>query len=145
MAGYPKMFQIFVTKQVSGWCGLNSKCSLWDTSINYICPNCGMVCKTSKHMTRCQDKGRVTLFRESVQEVITCLKNVNADPSLIDIIESYLLGQGTISMESCIPHCSQFLLMSHSQDRLGWDCFVEVRISILLLECICPFLHQWSP
>jgi hypothetical protein len=25
MAGYPKTFQIFVTKQVSGWCCCNSK------------------------------------------------------------------------------------------------------------------------
>ncbi len=51
MAGYQKMFRIFFTKQVLGWCGLNSKCSLWDTSISNICPNCSMVCKTSKHMT----------------------------------------------------------------------------------------------
>ncbi len=90
-------------------------------------------------------RGWVTLFRKSVQEVITCLKIANADPSLIDIVESYLLGQGTISMESCIPHCSQFLLMSQSQDRLDWDYFVKGGISILLLECIHPFLHQWLP
>jgi hypothetical protein len=51
MAGYPKMFQIFVTKQVLGWCSLNSKRSLWDTFMITICPICSMVCKTSKHMT----------------------------------------------------------------------------------------------
>ena len=27
MAGYPKTFRTFVTKQVSGWCGCNSKIS----------------------------------------------------------------------------------------------------------------------
>jgi hypothetical protein len=73
MASYPKMFQIFVTKQVSGWCGSNSKRSLCDTSINNICPDWGMVCKTSKHMTQCQDEGQVTLFRESVQCENSCV------------------------------------------------------------------------
>jgi hypothetical protein len=51
MSTYPKMFRIFVAKQVSGWCGSNSKRSLWDTSINNICPNCGMQNEYSKHMT----------------------------------------------------------------------------------------------
>jgi hypothetical protein len=30
MAGYPKKFRTFVTKQVSGWCRCNSKLSLWE-------------------------------------------------------------------------------------------------------------------
>ncbi len=51
MSTYPKMFLIFVAKQVSGWCGSNIKRLLWDTSINNICPNCGMQNESSKHMT----------------------------------------------------------------------------------------------
>jgi hypothetical protein len=62
MASYPKMFYIFVTKQVSGWCGSNNKQSLWDTSISNVCPNCGLSRDTSKHLTRCSDEGHVTLF-----------------------------------------------------------------------------------
>jgi hypothetical protein len=51
MDSYPKMFRIFVAKQVSGWCGSNNKRSLWDSNIANICPNCGMTNETSKHMT----------------------------------------------------------------------------------------------
>jgi hypothetical protein len=29
MAGYPKTFRTFITKQVSGWCRCNSKLLLW--------------------------------------------------------------------------------------------------------------------
>jgi hypothetical protein len=64
MASYPKMFQIFISKQVSGWCGSNSKLSLWDSNVDNTCPNCGMVNETSKHMTRCTHEGRVTLLHE---------------------------------------------------------------------------------
>jgi hypothetical protein len=39
MQNYPKIFCIFVSKQVSGWCGSNSKISLWDSSISNTCPN----------------------------------------------------------------------------------------------------------
>ena len=51
MASYPKMFRVFISKQVSGWCGSNSKQSLWDTTISNMCPNCGSARKTSKHLT----------------------------------------------------------------------------------------------
>ena len=48
-------------------------------------------------------------------------------------------------MESCIPQNSQYLLMLQSQDCLGWDCFVEGHITVLLLECIHPLFLQWTP
>jgi hypothetical protein len=120
MASYPKMFRLFITKEVSGWCGLNSEHSLWDTSISSIFPNCSYIRETSKHLTHGTHEGRVTLFRKSTKEVITCLKNANMDPILTDIIESsYLLGQGTVTMESCVPPNSGYILMSQSQDWLG--------------------------
>jgi hypothetical protein len=31
--GYPKPFRTFITKQVSGWCGCNSKLSLWEDNM----------------------------------------------------------------------------------------------------------------
>ncbi len=145
MSSYPKMFCIFVSKQVSGWCGPNSKRSLWDTSINNICPNCEKINETSKHLTRCFHEGCITLFRESTHNIVTCLDSAHTDPDLIAIIESYLLGQGSLTMESCtLPH-SLYLRMSQSQDCLGCNSFVDGCISILLLDSIRPFLHQWSP
>ncbi len=51
-----------------------------------------MINKTSKHMTRCTHEGQVTLLRESIQEVMECLKQANAEPDLITMIEEYLLA-----------------------------------------------------
>ncbi len=95
IASYPQMFRIFISKQVSGWCGSNSKLSLWDSNVDNICPNCGIINETSKHMTRCTHDSRVTLFRESVEEVTECLEEANAEPVLITMIEEYLLAQGS--------------------------------------------------
>ncbi len=125
IASYPKMFQIFISKQVSGWCGSNSKLLLWDSNVNNICPNCGIINETTKHMTRCTHEGWVTLFRESVQEVTECLEEANTEPVLITMIEEYLLAQGSQTMESCITTGRQYILLAQTQDLLGWDCFME--------------------
>ena len=107
MDSYPKMFRIFVAKQVPGWCGSNNKRSLWDSNIANICPNCGMTNETSKHMTQCKDPGRITLLHELITEVITCLEEAHIDPDLVTIIETYLLGQASITMESCLSISTQ--------------------------------------
>ncbi len=101
MDSYPKMFRIFIAKQVSGWCGTNSKRSLWDTCINNICLNCGMINKTSKHMIRCKDHGHIALLQETIDEVLSNLEKANAAILLIEIVEMYLLSQGLQTMESC--------------------------------------------
>ncbi len=145
MKSVPKTYRIFVTKQVSGWCGTNSKVSLWDSTITNTCPNCGTVKETSKHVTRCQHVGRVQIFRESMSDVISHLESANLDPDLVSIYESYLMGQGSISMTSCNPRNSQFLSLTEAHDSLGWDCFIEGRIPILLITTAERYLHEWNP
>ncbi len=46
MAIYPKIFHSFIIKQVSGWCGCNSKLSLWEENVSNEYPQCG--CKNKK-------------------------------------------------------------------------------------------------
>jgi hypothetical protein len=145
IGSYPKMFRIFVTKQVSGWYGSNSKQSLWDTSINNVCPNCGLSRDTLKHLAQCSDKGHVTPFRESIKDVICCLERANIDVLLITIIKDYIIHQGLVTMESCTPPGIKFTALARVQNWLGWDYFVEGRIPTLLIETVQPFLHDLSP
>jgi hypothetical protein len=144
MSSFPKMYRIFVTKQVLGWCGTNSKLSLWDTSITNSCPNCGVANETSKHVTRCQHVGHVKLFCKSMSDVILHLEYANLDPKLVTLYESYLLGQGSVLMASCNPHNSRFLTLSEAYNLLGWDCFVEGQTPILLITTVQKYLHEWN-
>jgi hypothetical protein len=92
MAGYPKIFQTFVTKQVSGsWCGCNSKLSLWEKGVDDKCPQCGCKHETSKHLTRCTDPGRMMQLRQSIEGVMDVLSEANVAQDLSDIIEAYLI------------------------------------------------------
>jgi hypothetical protein len=94
MSGYPKLFRTFTTKQVSGWCGCNSKLSLWKETVINRCPQCGCKNETSKHLTRCTDPGRLLQLHSSIETIMDVLDSSNVAPALADMIETNLLNQG---------------------------------------------------
>ncbi len=145
MAGYPKTFRTFVTKQVSGWCGSNSKLSLWEKSVDSKCPQCGCEHENSKHLTRCTDPGRLMQLRQSIECVMDILSEANVDHNLSDIIEAYLLAQGRRTMKECVPTLSLYNRVATAIDTLGWDCFVEGRIPYVLIETVKPMLRRYMP
>jgi hypothetical protein len=103
ISGYPKTFRTFITKQVYGWCGCNSKLSLWEDDIVNKCPQCGCKHKNSKHLTRCRDPGQVLQLQNSIETIMTVLDKANVASKLIDMIKKYLLNQGRRSMVDCTP------------------------------------------
>jgi predicted RNA-binding Zn-ribbon protein involved in translation (DUF1610 family) len=145
MAGYPKTFRTFVTKQVSGWCGCNSKLSLWEKGVDSKCPQCGCEHENSKHLTRCTDPGRLMQLRQSIECVMDILSEANVDQTLTDIIEAYLLAQGRRTMKECVPSLSPYNCVATAIDNLGWDCFVEGRIPYVLIETVKPMLRRYMP
>jgi hypothetical protein len=145
MHRYPKMFRNWVTKQVSGSCGTNHELSKMDDTVIDECPNCQHVPETSKHMTRCRHDGRRNLFLESASLVLDCLAEAQPEPELIDMLDVYMSAQGDRTLSDClISKHSKYALLAEVQDRLGWDNFVEGRISTLWLDTISPFLKQAS-
>ena len=143
MAGYPKTFQTFVTKQVFGWCGCNSKLSLWEKGVDDKCPQCGYEHETLKHLTRCTDPGRLMHLRQSIEGVMDILSEANVDQDLSDIIEAYLLAQDRQTMKNCIPSHSPYKNVASAVDNLGWDCFLEGRIPQVLIGVVKPMLHHY--
>ncbi len=125
MTGYPKTFHTFVTKQVSGWCGCNSKLSLWEKGVDSKCPQCGCENENSKHLTRCTDPGWLMQLRQSIEGVMDILSDANVDQHLSDMIEAYLLAQGRRTMKDCISSLSSYNHVATAINNLGWDCFVE--------------------
>jgi hypothetical protein len=136
MAGYPKTFRTFVTKQVSGWCGCNSKLLLWEEGVNNKCPQCGCKHENSKHLTQCTDLGRLMQLRQSIECVMDVLSDANTDQNLSNMIEAYLLAQGRCMMKDCSYSHSPYKHVASAVDNLGWDCFVEGRIPQALIDAV---------
>jgi hypothetical protein len=103
---YPKPFSTFIAKQVSAWCGCNSKLSLWEEKVINTCPQCGCKKETSKHLTQCTDPGCLLQLQSLVESIMDILDNANVNPALADMIETYLLNQGRRTMADCTQQSS---------------------------------------
>jgi hypothetical protein len=136
MAEYPKTFRTFVTKQVFGWCGCNSKLLLWEEDVDNKCPQCGCKHKNSKHLTRCMDPGWLMQLRQSIEGVMDVLSDANTDQNLSNMIKAYLLAQGRCTMKDCSHSHSLYKHVASAVDNLGWDCFVEGRILQALIDAV---------
>ena len=134
MLEFPKMFRVFVTKQTSKFCGTNRQLSRIDSTVENVCPSCGQPDESSKHITRCNDEGRVKMWTHSVQEIVGWVSRTTSDFLLTDMLREYLLAQGTKTLTECV-HCSSthHETLASVHDRLGWDNFVEGRIPTYVL------------
>jgi hypothetical protein len=59
MKSFPEMFQVWITKQVSHFNGMNHQLARLDhtRTIKNICPSCGCRDESPSHITCCQDPG----------------------------------------------------------------------------------------
>lgn len=83
MKGFPKIFRIWVTKQVSHFCGTNRQLSRLKTGVANVCPSCGHRDESTRHITRCRDEGRTAMFSKSTQEITSWLETQRTDPALV--------------------------------------------------------------
>ena len=134
MKEFPELFRVWVTKQVSHFCGTNRQLSKIDPTVENVCPSCGGRNETTSHITRCPEEGRTVMFRKSVAEIVDWLEQRKTDESLTKLIEQYLLGRGKRSMRSVVGADRRFLTLARIHDSLGWDNFVEGRICKLWLQ-----------
>ena len=101
-----EMFRVWVTKQVSHFNGTNPQLAWMDCTrmIRNVCPNCGCRDELPSHITRCQDPGRLTVFKESVDSIVAWMEDQQTGPDLVRVIQSYLIARGTKTSVSLIPH-----------------------------------------
>jgi len=144
MKGFPEMFRIWVTKQVSHFCGTNRQLSRIHTDVKNVCPSCGRRDESTRHITRCRDAGRTAMFSQSVTEIVSWLESKRTDPTLVSLFQQYLLGRGTVRMQSLVGRDSRFHQAARFHDQLGWDNFVEGRLCILWVHHRESDIERWD-
>jgi hypothetical protein len=143
MFGFPQMFRTFVTKQCSKFCGTNRQLARIDPTIANICPSCGQNDESSKHITRCKDPGRRAMLEHTVDELRTWMATTPTNPHLHNMIARYLLAQDSKPMVACVAsHSPMLQSLAEVQDKLGWDNFVEGRISTCFVEAVRQDLEK---
>ncbi|KAL3788945.1 hypothetical protein HJC23_000229 [Cyclotella cryptica] len=142
MEAYPQMFNLWVTKHVSGFSGTNKQLSRYDGTTVNRCPCCGHNDESTAHITRCLNPGRQRIFQQSVDTLLDWMERTHCDVNLIECLEQYLSlrGEGSMTLIAApFPRLSQWAM---DMDLLGWDNFLEGRICSSLLTYKRQHLHD---
>jgi hypothetical protein len=137
---FPPMFTCWIAKHVSHFCGTNRQLSKMDGSVKNICPSCGRPDESTSHITRCSDPGRLASLRAAVEDLSDWMEDNDTEPSLQHYIEEYLLGHGELDMFDVIDGNPEHIEFAEIHDTLGWDNFVEGRISKRLVHLQAQYL-----
>jgi hypothetical protein len=140
MVQYPKMYCVWLTKHVSGFCENNVQLYYWSKGTHSPkCKFCGIKDEQMTHISWCKDPGQDSMFKILVCNVHTWLVATLGAST----VEEYLLGLGQVTMESCIHGTNKDMAMiSKLSDHLGWDSFLEGRISEHWIALVSPYLSQ---
>jgi hypothetical protein len=128
MDAYPQMFNLWVTKHVSGFNGTNRQLSRFQDDITNKCLCCGHKDKSSSHVTRCPNPGRWKIFRKTVDSLLDWMENTHSDIKLVECLETYLLAHGEGSMVDIAAPFPHLHWWAMELDKLGWDNLLEGRI-----------------
>jgi hypothetical protein len=97
------------------------------------------------HICRCLDLGHNEIFWISVGELTSWLIETLGKHRVALTVVMYLLARGKATMSSCVHGVNfDLITLSVQTNRLGWDSFLEGRLSSHWLTVAAPLLWQWS-
>jgi hypothetical protein len=127
----PDMFKIWLCKQGSGFCATGTNMQRWFGDEITHCPNCGTADENAAHLLHCPDTRRFSLFRQEVKSLQGRLDQEHTHPELARLLPQYILGHSVVKFASLPIHSVDILRLAHQQDLIGWDNFMEGKISHL--------------
>ena len=144
MSGYPKMYRVRLTKHVSKFYGSNVQQFYWSKGLHSPkCDSCGVQDEYTMHICRCKDPGHDQLFHLMINELHSWIESTLGNRVVAMTIGAYLCARREMTMQSLLDDtCADMILVSEHSDRLGWDSFLEGRITQHWLLLVAPFLCQ---
>ncbi len=126
----PRMFQVWVCKQVWSIAGTNYETLRW-LAVSPLCPSCMQVPETCSHILHCCHAGWVEALHVTIKLLDQWMKRRGTDPDLRDCIYEYAMERGGVTMEEICEenHYDQrYRVMARAQDEFGWRQFMEGMI-----------------
>ncbi len=142
MQSLPKMYQVWITKHVSGFCGTNKLLSRILPNTSNRCQCCGTPDETPSHITRCSNPGRVQMFDATVTSLIHWMTATTGHPLLIQAIQIYLTNRGKLRMMQICADSPTLQSFATDHDKLGWENFMTGRICSSLFRLQRTYLQQ---
>jgi hypothetical protein len=131
---FPDTFRDWLSKHVTGCCGVNRFLSKWKEGVTNHCPCCKKHNEDIHHLTTCPDSGRTLVFNEMVDKLGDWLETNHTPEDLTHFICKYLKGRDRLLMTNIVPYRHKYHALAVAHDRLGWRSFLEGRISTVLVQ-----------
>ena len=128
LATKPHMYQEWLSKQSSGFCGTQQMVAHWDPTRDGNCPDCHRP-ETAGHLCLCPNRDQTKLLPDMTAELTTWLDNNYTHPELAYWLPKYILLRGTARLTD-FPHMSaEMAIVARSQDLIPWTSFMEGKLS----------------
>ena len=121
-------FRAWMTKHVSGHCGVGSKMRAWGFWDNDQCPCCGMADETTRHLPLCTAQHMVDEYDKQTLSLIQWMSDSHTHPGIIDYFTTALTHK---ALPSTVPieHASDLQQAMANQSKIGWDNLFFGRIA----------------
>jgi hypothetical protein len=131
MRSIPRSRRVFISKHVSGMCGVGKFMKRWKEWEDDRCPRCGEP-EDAPHVWRCKGEGTADIWTKSLEGLASLLRKLDTDPTLLHIILVYLRGWWAGVGPQYVPPLV-FQTLVEDQGRVGWSRFFEGWL-----------VHQWT-
>ena len=121
----------WLSKYVTGICGVGVMLQLWKHQAHNSCPRCGVEKEDVEHVVTCKNPDATITWNESVANLETWMHDNDAEPNMAQIICSSLRSWRT-GERLPYPNINLPLIVVEAmveQDRIGWNNFINGFIS----------------
>ena len=129
MKKVPQTRRIWIAKHAAGFCAVGKMMSRFNSEISPQCPRCSEPVETAQHVWACQDPGAVAQWEKSLERLDYWMRDHNTAPSIRTDILAHLRAWKQGARDGVGPSASITLPALLEQDEIGWDAFLEGRVS----------------
>jgi hypothetical protein len=123
MKALPRSRRFFISKHVSGMCGVGKFMQCWREWESLNCPRCGLF-EDAQHVWRCKGLGTEEIWNKAVIDLEHTMRKLDTDPTLAHIITKYLKGWW-LDKDTLYEPPRAFLSLLQKQTNIGWGRFFE--------------------
>ena len=121
----------WVSKFVTGICGVGYMLKLWKHQDHSTCPRCGQENETTLHVLLCQEASASQRWKNALNSLDTWMTDNNAEPDMQEIIIKSLQSWRNWTTPPPSPGSDQVTLIQAmaEQNSIGWHNFIDGFIS----------------
>ena len=141
-------FHQFISKWISGFCGVGVMMKLWKFQAHSKCPRCQMENESTMHILKCPQPSAHSLWKEEMNNLDEWMKQNGAQPELrvciVENLQSWHDGSPYPSTRYLNPTLQTAI---KKQDLLGWTAFIEGFLAKEWKQCQKEYMQgtQRSP